>query len=273
MRFTEFRIKEDQDLFHIDVPKSRRGTEIRDVQQALMALGYSLPKHGADGIRGPETIAAVKAFQQANQLTVDGDPGPETVGKLNDILKTKPEITGKLIKSLPTDVKASSRAAGGEMEFGAMSGYGSPSEELIQFVKQKEGFRPKAFWDYKQYTNGYGTKANGPNEVIDKNEADRRLRDKAQDFYNIVVRFDRAHKYGFNDNQLNALTSFVFNGGPGWLNQVSANGKRSKEQIAQAMLNYNTAGGQQIPGLVSRRRQEVAMFNAGSDKISSSNMA
>jgi hypothetical protein len=111
MRFTEFRIKEDQDLFHIDVPKGRRGTEIRDVQQALLALGYSLPKHGADGIRGPETVSAIKAFQQANQLTVDGDPGPETVGKLNDILKTKPDIAGKLVKSLPTDVKVSTRSS------------------------------------------------------------------------------------------------------------------------------------------------------------------
>jgi hypothetical protein len=113
MRFTEFRIVEDRDLFQIDVPKGRRGPEVRDVQQALLALGYSLPRRGADGIRGPETIAAVKAFQQANQLTVDGDPGPETVGKLNDILKTKPEITGKLIKSLPTDVKEPTRGSFG----------------------------------------------------------------------------------------------------------------------------------------------------------------
>ena len=277
MRFNEFRIREDRDLFHIDVPKGRRGPEVRDVQQALLALGYSLPKHGADGIRGPETVSAIKAFQTDNKITVDGDPGPETVGKLNDILKGKPEITGKLVKSLPTDVKEPTRRSFGsrsvEMNFGAMSGYGKPSDELIQFVKQKEGFSPKAFWDYKQYTNGYGTRANSSDEVIDEKEADHRLREKAQEFYNIVVKFDHAYKYGFNDNQLNALTSFVFNGGPGWLDQVSANGKRSKEQIAQAMLNYNTAGGQQLPGLVSRRRQEVAMFNAGSDKNPSSNMA
>lgn len=152
------------------------------------------------------------------------------------------------------------------------SGSGKPSEELIQFVKQKEGFRSKAFWDYKQYTNGYGTKANSRYEVIDEKEADRRLREKAQQFYDIVLNFDRAHNYGFNDNQLNALTSFVFNGGPGWLNQVSANGKRSKEQIAQSMLSFVNAGGKTLPGLVKRRREEVAMFNLG-NKMPSSNMA
>jgi len=119
MRFKEFRIKEDRDLFQVDVPKGRQGTEVRDVQQALMALGYSLPRYGADGLRGPETVAAVKAFQTDNKLTVDGDPGPETVAKLNDILKTKPEVTGKLVKSLPTDVKEPSRV-GSKIDTGAI---------------------------------------------------------------------------------------------------------------------------------------------------------
>jgi peptidoglycan hydrolase-like protein with peptidoglycan-binding domain len=71
-----------------------------------MALGYPLPKHGADGIRGPETKAAVSKFQSDNNLTVDGDPGPETVGKLNDILKSKPEVAKKITKSTAADVKA-----------------------------------------------------------------------------------------------------------------------------------------------------------------------
>jgi GH24 family phage-related lysozyme (muramidase) len=188
-----------------------------------------------------------------------------------DLMKSFTDLSGKEKSPSPssTDTKSKSDAVG----FGKMSGAGHPSDELIQFVKQKEGFRAKAFWDYKQYTNGYGTKANSRNEVIDEKEADHRLRQKAQEFYDIVVKFDRAHKYGFNDNQLNALTSFVFNGGPGWLNQVSANGKRSKEQIAQAMLQYNTAGGKRLSGLDARRRAEVAMFNAGSNNSPNSNVA
>jgi peptidoglycan hydrolase-like protein with peptidoglycan-binding domain len=86
----------------LDVPTSRRGPDVRDVQQALLALGYELPKHGADGIRGRETVAAVSKFQSDNQLTVDGDPGPETVGKLNELI-TKKNI--KIKKSTPADVK------------------------------------------------------------------------------------------------------------------------------------------------------------------------
>jgi len=89
----------------LDVPTGRRGPAVRDVQQALLALGYKLPTHGADGIRGPETVAAVKEFQQANNLTVDGDPGPETVAALNKVIASKGIA---ITKSTPADVKVSS---------------------------------------------------------------------------------------------------------------------------------------------------------------------
>jgi peptidoglycan hydrolase-like protein with peptidoglycan-binding domain len=88
----------------LDVPTSRQGPAVRDVQQALLALGYKLPTHGADGIRGPETVAAVKEFQQANNLAVDGDPGPETVAALNKVIANKGI---NITKSTPADVKVS----------------------------------------------------------------------------------------------------------------------------------------------------------------------
>jgi muramidase (phage lysozyme) len=88
----------------LDVPTSRQGPAVRDVQQALIALGYKLPTYGADGIRGPETVAAVKEFQQANNLAVDGDPGPETVAALNKVVASKGI---KITKSTPSDVKVS----------------------------------------------------------------------------------------------------------------------------------------------------------------------
>ncbi len=92
----------------IDVPTGRRGPAVRDVQQALIALGYKLPKHGADGIRGPETSAAVRDFQTDNGLTVDGDPGPETVGALNKLIADKGI---KIEKSTEKDVKKRPAAA------------------------------------------------------------------------------------------------------------------------------------------------------------------
>ena len=117
----------------LDVPTGRRGPAVRDVQQALMALGYALPKHGADGIRGPETKIAVSKFQTDNNLTVDGDPGSETVGKLNDILKSKPEVASKITKSTSADVKAD--YAKGAVDLDALASDDSVKEAKLSAEK------------------------------------------------------------------------------------------------------------------------------------------
>ncbi|MGV0912444.1 NlpC/P60 family protein [Martelella sp. FOR1707] len=51
-----------------------------DVQRQLAAAGFD--PGPIDGIRGPKTIAAIRAFQAANGLTVDGIVGPETSSAL-----------------------------------------------------------------------------------------------------------------------------------------------------------------------------------------------
>lgn len=90
------------------VPTGRQGPEVADVQKVLLALGYKLPTHGVDGIRGPETVAAVKEFQQANGLGVDGDPGPETIAAMNKVVANKGI---KIEKSTQADVKAKVKTA------------------------------------------------------------------------------------------------------------------------------------------------------------------
>jgi peptidoglycan hydrolase-like protein with peptidoglycan-binding domain/lysophospholipase L1-like esterase len=89
----------------LSVPTGRQGPEVADVQKALLALGFKLPQHGVDGVRGSETVAAVKEFQQANGLVVDGDPGPETIAALNKVVANKGI---KIEKSTAKDVKVSS---------------------------------------------------------------------------------------------------------------------------------------------------------------------
>ena len=42
--------------------KGMSGSDIRELQQNLLKLGYALPKYGADGDYGAETMEAVKAF-------------------------------------------------------------------------------------------------------------------------------------------------------------------------------------------------------------------
>jgi hypothetical protein len=91
-----------EQISKVSVPTSRRGADVADVQKVLVALGYQLPRHGVDGIRGPETSAAVKQFQEANGLDVDGDPGPDTVKALNNAMQKRGI---KIAKSTSADVK------------------------------------------------------------------------------------------------------------------------------------------------------------------------
>lgn len=60
------------------VRKGNRGSAVETLQKLLMVAGYDLPKYGADGDFGSETLAAVKAFQKARGLEVDGIVGPKT---------------------------------------------------------------------------------------------------------------------------------------------------------------------------------------------------
>ena len=66
--------------------------------------------------------------------------------------------------------------------------------------------------------------------------------------------------YDWNDNQIGALTSFIYNLGKGGLKQLTKDGTRSNKVIAQKIPLYNKAGGRTLPGLVTRRNEEAAQF-------------
>lgn len=50
-----------------------RGVEVRDLQQALIELGYDLPRWGADGDLGTETLDALARFLRDHGTAVDDD--------------------------------------------------------------------------------------------------------------------------------------------------------------------------------------------------------
>jgi hypothetical protein len=99
----------------LTVPNGNMNPAVADVQKILLALGYKLPKHGVDGVRGPETRTALKRFQKDNGLEVDGDPGPETVGALNKLIASK-DI--RFAKSTQSDVKGKFASATAPQEVG-----------------------------------------------------------------------------------------------------------------------------------------------------------
>ena len=137
------------------------------------------------------------------------------------------------------------------------------SDNAVDVVKKLEGFSAKAFWDHKQYSIGYGTKASGPNEVITEPEAASKMKSVLNKSAQYVINFAKTHGYKWGQNQIDALSSFIYNGGKGFLDQVTKGGKRTNQEIAQAIPQYNKASGKVEKGLVKRRNIEVAMFKNG----------
>ena len=130
--------------------------------------------------------------------------------------------------------------------------------ELVDSVKKFEGYRASPYWDFKQYTSGYGTKANSPDESIDEATAHQRLVENLSKSADLVSQLHPDMPSGVK----NALTSLTYNAGPGWIN--SGLGQLVKagdwDGAKTRFLEYNKAGGEVNPGLVSRRAQEAAWF-------------
>ncbi len=138
-------------------------------------------------------------------------------------------------------------------------------QKYLTAIKNFEGFASRSQWDYAQNTNGYGTRALYQGEVIDQAEAERRFKAEVADAYAIVDRFAP----GLDEGTKAALTSLTFNAGAGWTR--SGLGVAIKDgdldTAKQIFLSYNKAGGEVLPGLVSRRQSEQLWFGgaAGSD--------
>jgi GH24 family phage-related lysozyme (muramidase) len=127
-------------------------------------------------------------------------------------------------------------------------------------IKRFENFTPVANFDVRQNTNGFGTEATDANEEITLEEAQSRLMARVTRDADYIKNFGERYNYNFTDNEVAALNSFIFNLGRGALDQVTASGTRSKEEIASKMLEYNKAGGKQLSGLVKRRKDERDVF-------------
>lgn len=81
-----------------------KGTAVKTLQKKLIELGYL--KGSADGVYGPMTVAAVKAYQRAKNLTADGVAGAKTLASL--------KITNTGAGATATPTPAPSAAATGK---------------------------------------------------------------------------------------------------------------------------------------------------------------
>lgn len=133
-----------------------------------------------------------------------------------------------------------------------------PSDEgsLLTAIKGFEGYNPRAYSDYKQHSVGYGTRARHPGEVIDKAEADRRLADEVARARGIVDKFAP----NIDPGTRAALTSLTYNAGDDWTRAGLGEAIRTgnMDEARRRFVQYNKAGGEELPGLVARRRAEAA---------------
>ena len=134
-------------------------------------------------------------------------------------------------------------------------------EKGLNLIKKFEGCRLKAYrCPAGVLTIGYGhTKGVKSGQVITQEQAEELLRKDIVHFCKKVDKYDKI--YHFNENEYNALLSFVFNIGN--LNQLTANGTRSKKVIGEKMKLYTKAGGKTLNGLVRRRNEEYELYTKG----------
>jgi hypothetical protein len=85
-----------------DAPITTNNTHIKELQTKLNKLGYEL---NVDGAMGPCTIAAIKNFQENNNLEVDGVVGPLTAGAL-DAMVAKLESPQKTFEDIVREISS-----------------------------------------------------------------------------------------------------------------------------------------------------------------------
>ena len=132
----------------------------------------------------------------------------------------------------------------------------------FDMIKSFEGCKLKAYKCLKSeqyYTIGYGHYGiKDGNMTITQDQAESLLLSDLEHFEDHVDKIDKNYNYNFNDHEFSALVSFAFN--IGGIIQLTQGGKRSKAEIADAMLLYNKAGGSVLTGLSNRRKKERELF-------------
>lgn len=134
------------------------------------------------------------------------------------------------------------------------------SKNGITMIKQFEGCRLEAYKDTAGIrTIGYGHAYYKGDSPITKYRAEQLLIADLARFELKVIKYDKI--YHWNQNEFDAMVSFAYNVGD--INQLTNNGKRTKDVIAQKMVLYNKSGGKYIKGLEERRKKERDVFLYG----------
>jgi lysozyme len=222
-------------------------------RSGLMAEKVSVPD--ADTVR--EGLTRDDNVSKKSSSEKDSDNLLATVGGWMEAiaaLDEAPELSEKKQELGIKPMKSTSSTNGEDSK--------TPSN-LVEFVMEYEKFSSTAYDDFKQISIGYGTKASSKNQTITETEAKKLLEKDLDAARKTVLKLKETAGYDWNENQVDALTSFTYNLGAGNLRKLTENGTRGDEEIADMLPEYKYAGGKVRDGLIKRRAAELKLFNEG----------
>ena len=138
------------------------------------------------------------------------------------------------------------------------------SENLINVLKQLEGFRASAYVSGGQWSIGYGT-AGSPGQTITEAEADKALRAHLETVETKINTFAAKWNLNFSQQQFDALASFSYNVGTGWMNSSgrlrdAITSGATEEKFLFGMSLWANNGASPDPGLLQRRMAEADIY-------------
>ena len=113
------------------VRKGDRDHPVRTLQDLLRQHGHTV---AVDGIFGPLTDAAVRAFQQAKHLAVDGIVGPKTWGAL--VVTVKRGSTGDAVRGVQEEFQFRNRSGDPSKGLAVDGIFGPKTEAAVRGFQQ-----------------------------------------------------------------------------------------------------------------------------------------
>lgn len=140
------------------------------------------------------------------------------------------------------------------------------SNKCVALVAKFEGCQLKAYkCPAGVWTIGYGhTEHVKPGDILSSEEEARNLLLKDLGKYAAYVNRlidDRSIGFPVNQNMFDALTSFVYNCGPGNLKTLVTG--RDAQTVGKKILLYDKCNGKVLTGLSRRRKEESKLFLSG----------
>ncbi len=150
------------------------------------------------------------------------------------------------------------------------------SETCIRYLQNMEGFTAIPYWDYSQWTVGFGNRCPDADleryqkEGIPIAEAEALYAQQLSGFVKAVNNFVSRKGLALKQREFDALVCLAYNKGGAWMYKDNdplvialVNGYTGNDMIAALTISVLTSTGEYLPGLTTRRLSEANMFLNG----------